>query len=165
MSNGAPRRPTGDLRPEMAPPKLPDPVGDQLPKPWDWSDQNETEAAINAEAVADFVSFYNRRYAWTKDHTIPPCWAQHGALIEEITTLMWSRWEAFLGPRSNPGDAHHWHNYNLPLFIERIPAWIGHEAAADCRTGHHQPSRLVALANPEHLQRPQRRAPAEGARS
>lgn len=35
-------------------------------------------------------------------HTVPPCWAAHGALVEEQTTLMWDRWSASQGPPPHP---------------------------------------------------------------
>ena len=145
------RRPTADLRPASPPPELDDPAADDdHPHPWDWAHLADTDAACSAENLAAFVEYFNRRYPWTRDQTIPPCWAQHGALIEEIVTLMWSRWAAFEGPLANPDSAQAWHTYHLPLFIARITTAIGPEAAADCRAGHHQPSRLVDPDRPHN---------------
>lgn len=133
-----------DLRPQPRPPVLANPNPDEdRPAGWDWADLDDTEAAYLADALEEFVAFYNARYPWSREQTIPPCWSSHGALVEEITTLMYARWAAFQGPTASVEAAQTWHTYHLPLFISRINTWIGVEAAADCRTGHHQPSRLI----------------------
>ena len=144
MTDTTARRATPDLRPALRPPELDDPAtGENRPGGWDWAAQTDTTAVYLADALDTFVAYFNARYAWTREQTIPPCWAHHGALIEEITTLMWSRRAAFQGPVASAEAAQTWHTYHLPLFTARITTWIGHEAAADCRSGHHQPSRLV----------------------
>lgn len=151
MTGPTPKRASADLRPDPPPPKLADPSAEKdRPAPWDWSAQSDTDAAYQAEAVAAFVAFFNHRYAWSKDQTIPPCWSQHGALVEEITTLMWSRWEAFQSPRAGTETAQTWHTYHLPLFIARITKWIG-PGVADCRAGAHQTSRLTPASEPTVL--------------
>ncbi len=48
---------------------------------------------------------------------MPPRWAAHGALVEELTTLMWARWPAFEGPAATPEAAQTWHTYYLPGFL------------------------------------------------
>lgn len=147
MTTSMPKQASADLRPDPPPPKLADPSSEKgRPAPWDWSAQGDTDAAYQAESLAAFVTFFNHRYAWSKDQTIPPCWSQHGALVEEITTLMWSRWAAIQSPRADADAAQTWHTYHLPLFIGRITKWIGPEGVADCRSGRHQPSRLTAAA-------------------
>jgi hypothetical protein len=149
---------TADLRPAPRPPDLDNAPADQKtenrPGGWDWAAQTDRSAAVLAQALDRFVVYFNHRYAWTRDQTIPPCWAEHGPLIEEVTTLMWSRWGAFQGPLAGPEAAQTWHTYHLPLFTARIIAWIGAEAAADCRAGHHQPSRLHHPDRPPATARP-----------
>jgi hypothetical protein len=141
-----PSEPTDPTTPKTGPSEPADPA---TPKPWNWAGQTDEEAGYLEAALGEFVAFYNTRYAWHKEHTIPPCWAEHGAVIEEITTLMWSRWAAFEGRQASPEAAQMWHSYHLPLFIKRVNTWIGAEAAADCRSGHHQPSRLAAAEPPD----------------
>lgn len=144
MTDTTARRATPDLRPVLLPPELDDPATEKnRPVGWDWAAQTDATVIYLADALERFVAYFNARYAWTREQTIPPCWAAHGALIEEITTLMWSRWGAFQGELAGPEAAQTWHTYHLPLFCARIATWIGHEAAADCRSGHHQPSRLA----------------------
>jgi hypothetical protein len=155
--------------PKNPPPETGQPAGPATaktnPKPWNWAGQSDEEAGYLASDLSEFVAFYNTRYAWHKEHTIPPCWAEHGAVIEEITSLMWSRWAAFEGRQASPEAAQMWHSYHLPLFIKRVNTWIGAEAAADCRSGHHQPSRLAAAEPPDGRpatpQRRDRRGPEQ----
>lgn len=144
-----------DLRPQPAPPALADPApAEDRPAGWDWADLDDTDAVYLADALEEFVAFYNARYPWNREQTIPGCWARHGALVEEITTLMFSRWAAFQGPTATIDAAQTWHTYHLPLFVSRINTWIGVEAAADCRAGHHQPSRLIDPSRPFVTGRP-----------
>lgn len=142
--------PGGDLRPPVAPPDLADPtlVEDDRPVPWDWADQTASDAVELGQALVEFVRYLNGRYAWNAEHTIPPCWARHGALIEELTTLMWSRWAAFQGPLASPDAAQTWHTSHLPLALQRVTYWLGPGNALDCRNGRHQPCRLHAQAQP-----------------
>ncbi len=86
----------------------------------------------------------------------------HGALVEELTTLMWSRWAAFSGPDASVDAAQTWHTYTLPAFLNRLAFWIGPQTLPDCRAGNHQPSRLTSSGPalsptrtpPEHPQSP-----------
>jgi len=148
MTDTTPGRSAPDLRPAPRPPELHDPADDENQGGWDWAQQSASQAACLFGDLGRFVAYFNHRYPWTQEQTIPPCWAQHGALIEELTTLMWSRWAAFQGPLANPETAQTWHTYHLPLFAARVTNWIGIEAAADCRSGHHQPPRLTSPDQP-----------------
>ena len=56
-----------------------------------WAGQPAAPAAELTRHLDQFVSYLNSRHAWSSDQTIPPCWTAHGALVEELTTLMWSR--------------------------------------------------------------------------
>jgi hypothetical protein len=109
---------------------------------WNWVDREGTEARQLSGLLSQFVTYFNARYAWTTDHVIPPCWVLHGALVEEITTLMWSRWSAFESSDATPEAAQTWHTYYLPGFMARVNAWLGNHAAAECRSGSHQPSSI-----------------------
>ena len=102
----------------------------------------EPKPGSSAALLEQFVAYFNGRYAWTTDHVIPPCWVLHGALIEEITTLMWSRWSAFESSDATPEAAQAWHTYYLPGFLTRVNIWLGNHAAAECRSGNHQPSSI-----------------------
>ena len=138
-----PDRP-GDLRPDVAPPHLADPAEEVKAgrAPWSWATIDTDREARQASHIDGFVAWFNQRYAWTPDHLIPPCWARHGALIEEITTLMWSRWAAFQAPQATPDAAQTWHTYTLPMFMARLARWLPAASLTDCQAGRHQPSRL-----------------------
>jgi hypothetical protein len=109
--------------------------------PWNWVDRHGQVEAALAGLLETFVEYFNARYAWTTEHTIPPCWARHGALVEELTTLMWSRWSAFEAPKATVEAAQVWHTYYLPGFLGRVNGWLGTHTAAECRSGKHQQPR------------------------
>jgi len=126
--------------PDPAPPLLAKPKDE--PSPWDWAGCSGAGAAQLGEQLREFVAYLNGRYAWGTEHTVPPCWAAHGALVEELTTLMWSRWSAFEGPAATPEAAQAWHTYYLSGFMARMSTWVGRQAVGECRAGNHEPSRL-----------------------
>lgn len=122
------------------PPKLPKPGGEHTSRrPWELVSDNvaEDDALVWLEK---FVAFYNHRYAWMPAQRVPDCWVEHGALIEELNTLMWSRWTAFSSTQASAEGAQNWHTYSLPNFLARLTTWMGGEGpAADCRAGSHKP--------------------------
>lgn len=134
-------------QPEPAPPNLAGLMAQEQP-PWDWSAQNLEQRAELTRHLTQFVEYFNARYAWNSDQTIPPCWVAHGALIEELTTLMWSRWAAFSGQMGSADAAQTWHTYSLPAFLGRLAYWVGPQTLADCRAGNHQPPRRSARPQP-----------------
>jgi hypothetical protein len=129
--------------PIPAPPQLVGLLDDER-APWDWADQDDASAAELTRHLETFVAYLNARYAWNSDQTVPPCWHAHGPLVEELTTLMWSRWAAFSGPDATVDAAQTWHTYTLPAFLSRLAFWIGPQTLPDCRAGNHQPSRLTS---------------------
>jgi len=90
------------------------------------------------ETLADFVVFLDTRYAWTCEQLIPACWADHGAIVEELTTLFWSRHTAFEGNKPSIELAQAWHHHYLPGFYQRLRWWLG-ENGSSCRAGQHPP--------------------------
>jgi hypothetical protein len=106
--------------------------------PWDWSTMTREQAERMWNRLEGFVAYLNDRYAWDHDHHIPMCWAFHGALVEELTTLYWSRWAAFCGPDANPDKAQAWHTYFLPPFYNRMATWCGGAQNLNkCQSGNH----------------------------
>jgi hypothetical protein len=64
------------------------------------------------------------------------------ALVEELTTVYWSRWAAFSGPDANPDQGQHWHTYFLPPFYARMAQWCGGPQNLNkCQSGHHVAAR------------------------
>ena len=110
--------------------------------PWDWSTMTRDQAERMWNRLEGFVAYLNDRYAWDHDQQIPMCWAFHGALVEELTTLYWSRWAAFCGPDANPDKAQAWHTYFLPPFYGRMATWCGGAQNLNkCQSGNHVPAR------------------------
>jgi hypothetical protein len=140
-SAGTTRRPIVPA-PDPAPPvlSLKPPLVDR--NGWNWVDRHGQDAAALSGLLGEFIEYFNARYAWTTEHLIPRCWALHGALIEEITTLMWSRWSAFESQDATPEAAEAWHTYYLPGFLARVNMWLGSHAAAECRAGNHEHSAI-----------------------
>jgi len=87
--------------------------------------------------LSGFVSYFNARYGERPEQRIPPCWAEHGALVEELTTLFWARWHAFESSHGSIGGAQYWHSYTLPSFYERMRGWLGSGLVA-CQHGRHR---------------------------
>ncbi len=110
--------------------------------PWDWTAIDARQARRMWTRLRGLVEFLNQRYAWDHTQLIPPCWAFHGGLVEELTTLYWSRWAAFSGPDANADRAQNWHTYHLPAFYQRMSMWCGGpHNLTQCQSGQHQPPR------------------------
>lgn len=120
-------------------------------RPWSWLELPADEAEVLMELLARFVEDFNLRYAWSPKHLVPACWPAHGALVEELTTLWWSRYCAFDAPGAKIGDAMNWHDKWLPGFLKRMTTWLD-GTEQDCRAGQHSkseqwPAQSQAAAN------------------
>lgn len=133
------RAPTADAARNPGNPPM---VGAGPPWPWDWAHMSFDAAEEMWATLSSFVDFLDTRYAWTADQLLPACWAEHGALVEELTTLYWSRLTAFEGPTPSVDLAQAWHNHTLPGFYQRLRFWLGDQGGA-CRAGQH-PARSPA---------------------
>jgi len=118
-------------------------------RPWNWLELDRTAAAQLWRILIEFVAFFNARYGERADLRIPPCWAEHGPLVEEITTLWWARWQAFESAHASVGGAQYWHTYTAPGFFERMTRWLGPDRLERCRQGRHE-----ELPDAERLQEP-----------
>ncbi|GAB3837666.1 hypothetical protein GCM10028799_77190 [Kribbella italica] len=71
-------------------------------------------------ALADWVGWAVERYQL--DHkVIPPCWAQHGSLVEELSALR-SLWDGSFQDDSSPSDPITFHR-ELDLAQRRLREW------------------------------------------
>jgi hypothetical protein len=59
-------------------------------------------------------------------------------VVEELTTLWWTRWQAFESAHASIGGAQYWHTYSVPGFFERITRWLGADRLERCRQGLHE---------------------------
>lgn len=107
-------------------------------RPWNWLELDPDDAARLWPALAEFVVYLNARYIERAEQLIPPCWAEHGALAEELTTLYWARFHAFESEIGTIGGAQFWHNYSLPMFLQRMPRWLGSDRLRKCQSGNHE---------------------------
>jgi len=106
-------------------------------RPWNWFELTRSDAERLWSLLFGFVTFFNARYGERVDKRIPPCWVEHGALVEELTTLVFARWHAFESPHASVGGAQYWHSYTLPSFYDRVREWLGDELLA-CQQGRHR---------------------------
>ncbi len=106
-------------------------------RPWNWMELDAEDADQLFALLSGFVSYFNARYGERPEQRIPPCWAEHGALVEELTTLFWARWHAFESPHGSIGGAQYWHSYTLPSFYEHMRGWLG-SGLVSCEHGYHR---------------------------
>lgn len=107
-------------------------------RPWNWLELSEQEADKLWHYLDAFVAYFNARYGERAAHRIPPCWALHGPIVEELTTLCFARWQAFSSIHASIGGAQYFHAYSLPSFYERLRSWLGSDLLT-CQQGHHRP--------------------------
>jgi hypothetical protein len=106
-------------------------------RPWNWLELRRDDAERLWSLLFGFVTFFNARYGERVEKRIPPCWVEHGPLVEELTTLVFARWHAFESPHASVGGAQYWHSYTLPSFYDRVREWLGDELLA-CQQGRHR---------------------------
>ena len=105
------------------------------PIPVCWPTLDATEAHARLEELADWISWLLERY--TLDYrTIPPCWASHGALVEELSALRTGWLTAYA--QDARGDAPlHWHT-DFAAARQRLTDWT---ARTGCRPAEHRSAR------------------------
>ncbi len=107
-------------------------------RPWNWVEADREEAATLWRVLDELVEYLNGRYLERPEHRIPPCWHEHGALVEELSTLFWSRWAAFESPDASPAGAESFNSYVLPGFLDRMAFWLGADRLRKCQAGRHE---------------------------
>lgn len=102
------------------------------PLPLCWPALTAQEKDEQLEALNDWTRWLARRYAL--DHrTVPPCWAKHGALLEELSALRTAWLTAFAV--TSTGDAPlTWHT-NFAASRQRLADWV---SRTGCRSGEHR---------------------------
>jgi hypothetical protein len=101
-----------------------------LPVCWALLDDLETEDAL--DELQDWVDWAVDRYRLDR-RTVPPCWDQHGALVEELSALR-TAWVAAYALTARPDAALDWH-LAFALARERLSGW---SARTGCRPGEHR---------------------------
>ena len=103
------------------------------PLPVCWPALSAQEREEQLEALNDWSHWLASCYAL--DHrTIPPCWPEHGALLEELSALRTAWLTAFAV--TSAGDAPlAWHAH-FAASRQRLADWV---SRTGCRAGEHRP--------------------------
>lgn len=97
-----------------------------------WPALTVEAAEAELHTLANWVEWLVGRYSL--DHrTVPPCWHEHGALVEELSALH-SLWQACYGPDASPADPTNFQQH-LSLALMRLRDWA---ARRDCKPGNHR---------------------------
>lgn len=99
-----------------------------------WRDLPESEAAEAWATLRSFVDWLIVRYD-ISEATIPRCWWQHGAVVEELSALR-SAWDVSTDPDLDGGlGPIGWHE-RFHLVQSRLREWYNRE----CVSGHRPPT-------------------------
>lgn len=128
-----------DLRPDGD--ELVDLILGRAPRPVNWARLDADEATAAREALDEWVRWLVRRYAL--DHRdVPPCWAYHGALLEELSAMHTAH-RACFDPAGSPMGPAEWHQL-LGNGRARLQLW---SSRTGCRPGEHRADAPPSWAN------------------
>lgn len=100
-----------------------------------WATLSDIETEDSLEGLEDWITWLVERYAL--DHrSVPPCWEQHGALVEELSALR-TAWIAAFNVTGRPGAPLEWHA-QFAAGRHRLGDW---SSRTGCRPGQHRPDR------------------------
>lgn len=98
-----------------------------------WRDLDTTELSDELSRLTTWVDWAIDRYRL--DHkVIPPCWSNHGALVEELSALR-TFWEACYLADASPSDPMSFHR-DLTLAQRRLRDW---SSTLGCTRTVHRP--------------------------
>ena len=98
-----------------------------------WRDLDPETATAELTRLADWVEWLTNRY--NLDHKlIPPCWPEHGALVEELSALR-TLWEASYLEDAAPSSPLAFHR-ELDLALRRLREWT---SRLGCSRTEHRP--------------------------
>jgi hypothetical protein len=103
------------------------------PLPFAWHTLDEHTQAHHALELAAWVDWLTTRYEL--HDRIPPCWQQHGPLVEELTAL-WCAWGAAYHEPSFGDSATRWHG-DLSMFFHRHDLYWKRTSIGGCRHDRH----------------------------
>lgn len=109
------------------------------PLPLCWPALTEQEREDQLQALNDWIRWLVDCYAL--DHrVVPSCWAEHGALREELSSLRTAWLTAFA--ITSTGDAPlDWHA-GFAAARQRLADWV---SRTGCRSGEHRPDQARSL--------------------
>ncbi|MEV0283496.1 hypothetical protein AB0H36_05180 [Kribbella sp. NPDC050820] len=98
-----------------------------------WRDLDPTSTQQELERLTEWVDWATNRYSL--DHkVIPPCWPEHGAVLEELSALR-TFWEACYQDDAAPTDPLAFHR-DLTLALRRLRDWT---SLLGCTRTNHRP--------------------------
>lgn len=122
-----------------------------VPMAWCWRTLGQHGTTELWKQLTDWVDWIRSRYPLARK--VPPCWAEHPELVEELTAL-WLAWQqAYENRDAQLTAAADWHDRWLPGVLHRLEHG---PFALDCATEHH-PRPATAYANPVQSRDPSRR--------
>jgi hypothetical protein len=98
-----------------------------------WRDLGPDDASAELDRLASWVDWLVQRYNLDQK-LIPPCWSQHGALVEELSALR-TLWEAAYLEDANPSSPLAFHR-DLDLALRRLREWT---SRLGCSRTEHRP--------------------------
>ena len=102
------------------------------PVPLCWPAPTEEEREEQLDALTDWIRWLVDRYAL--DHrTVPPCWSQHGSLLEELSALR-TAWLTVYAVTSTGDAPLEWHAH-FAAARQRLAEWV---SRIGCRSGEHR---------------------------
>jgi hypothetical protein len=109
-------------------------AGPEIGAGWCWRHLGPRATATLTAELGGWVDWLRGRYPLAR--RVPPCWASHPELVEELTAL-WVAWQAaYTHPDAHPTAPADWHDRWLPGLLHRL-AHGPH--ATDCDPDHHRP--------------------------
>jgi hypothetical protein len=97
----------------------------------EWHAMTAAQRAANWTELVDWVVWLHDRYELAIEERLPPCWAEHPGLLEELWALKAWRAEIYAGSASAGQAARYWHT-ELRQTIQAAVSFY----AAGCRAGH-----------------------------
>lgn len=98
-----------------------------------WATLTDIETEDALDELEDWVGWALDRYALDR-RTVPPCWDQHGALVEELSALR-TAWIAAYALTGRPEAPLEWHG-QFAVARQRLADWA---SRTGCRPGEHRP--------------------------
>lgn len=98
-----------------------------------WPHLHADQHAERLTELSTWLSWLKTRYGL--DHrTLPDCWQEHGALVEELSALA-TGWTTAFSSKTDGYTPLHWHT-DFALTRRRLADWT---ARSGCRPGEHRP--------------------------
>lgn len=108
-------------------------------RPWNWRDLDEPGRLVLMREVGGWVDWLLQRYPLTA--TIPPCWAKHPEMVEELIAAHRAWTAAYRSPNATAYAAAEWHDRWLPGLEQRL---VHRWKSRRCDDGH-QPSTITPV--------------------